>query len=131
LVVHNSVVGLLKDRDQEIKHDDQHEEDLDEPHHPDEDQVDVVAEVVLSADQHCVFRQANFTDGRPESLQQNLLKLAHVLNLIVLCIYLHCEHHKGNTKHKQENEVESNERHQVHAAYDDDLHQESIFFKNP
>ena len=36
LVVHNTVVGLLKHGDEEVEHDYEHDEVLDEPHGPDE-----------------------------------------------------------------------------------------------
>lgn len=131
LVRLDSVVGLLQDRHQEVEQDHEHEEGLHEPEGPDADHVRAPPHRWLFGHDRRVAWEADLPDGRPESLDDDLLEISQSLQLIALCVDLHAENSEAEGEHEEEDQVTGDERHELYDADADDLDEDSVGLEDP
>jgi len=119
-------VGGRDNSNDEVEHDNQHEEWLRIPGHPDQEDVQRSPEAVLFGQDTRVYRHSKFTDRCSEGLEYSFLEEGDAFCFYNFRVDLHVQHNKANREDKEEGNEANNERYEVNDAELNHLHQETV-----
>ena len=89
LLTKHIFIVVCDDGNQEVEHDDQHEEGLDDPNDPDEYYIEVLEDALFFLEDLAVHWHTKLTNRCSESLQNNLSEQVESFCFVDLLINLH------------------------------------------